>query len=294
MVNDLKRLMFTLGDMSHREISVRTTYYAYFAYMLGGLIRKLACKIRPYELVKGATNDTLKDSVTILEKAFLGESPLEESLAVAVNIFGNIKCHNGTKPKVAIFGDLYVRDNDIMNQGLIDTIENAGGEVITTPYTDYVRIAKENAFRRSMNSGYYLETGFYKLLLLALDPLDKKYYKYFEKYLGKQPVIDSKKLEQNLAKFNIGLYHHGESYENILKIFYLIENYPDISLFVQTNPGFCCPSLITEAMTNDIKRITGIPVVTITYDGTSDYKNDIIVPYLQMNGKHNEICSFTK
>jgi hypothetical protein len=34
-------------------------------------------------------------------------------------------------------------------------------------------------------------------------------------------------------------------------------------------------------MTGEITSITGIPVVTITYDGTNDYKNDVIIPYLQ-------------
>ena len=34
-------------------------------------------------------------------------------------------------------------------------------------------------------------------------------------------------------------------------------------------------------MTGEITRITGVPVVTITYDGTNDYKNDVIIPYLQ-------------
>ena len=51
-------------------------------------------------------------------------------------------------------------------------------------------------------------------------------------------------------------------------------------LFVQTNPAFCCPALVTEAMTRRIKQVTGVPVVTVTYDGTSESKNDIILPYL--------------
>jgi hypothetical protein len=34
-------------------------------------------------------------------------------------------------------------------------------------------------------------------------------------------------------------------------------------------------------MTSEIRNITGIPVVTITYDGTNDFKNDVIIPYLQ-------------
>ena len=60
-----------------------------------------------------------------------------------------------------------------------------------------------------------------------------------------------------------------------------MENYPDVSLFVQTNPAFCCPALVTEAMTRQIKKMTGVPIVTITYDGTSDRVNDLIVPYIQ-------------
>ena len=84
--------------------------------------------------------------------------------------------------------------------------------------------------------------------------LDDRYYKPFEKYLGPSPLIQPRELEKHLKDFNIDLNHSGESYENILKIFYLIQNYPEVSLFVQTNPGYCCPSLITEAMTHKIKR----------------------------------------
>jgi len=59
-----------------------------------------------------------------------------------------------------------------------------------------------------------------------------------------------------------------------------IKEFSDLRLFVQTNPAFCCPSLVTEAMAQRIEEITGVPVVTITYDGTGSYKNDKIVPYL--------------
>ena len=38
---------------------------------------------------------------------------------------------------------------------------------------------------------------------------------------------------------------------------------------------------IIEAMTRRIRSLTGVPVVTVTYDGTSESKNEIILPYLQ-------------
>jgi hypothetical protein len=33
-------------------------------------------------------------------------------------------------------------------------------------------------------------------------------------------------------------------------------------------------------MARDIQRLTGVPVVSLTYDGTGQYRNDAIVPYL--------------
>ena len=168
-----------------------------------------------------------------------------------------------------------------MNQDLSHTIEEAGGEVITTPYTDLVKMSLDNVIRRTVYRGEYLTAAQQRVISSCLKLLEDKYYRYFEKYLGPQKTINPKKLEKYLARFNINPYHSGESYENILKIFYFIENYPDISLFVQANPAFCCPSLVTEAMTSEIRNITGVPVVTITYDGTNDYKNDVIIPYLQ-------------
>jgi predicted CoA-substrate-specific enzyme activase len=268
------------GDLSHLEIAVSTSYYAYFAYLLGGLIRKVGCKIRPYEVIRGETDEAIKKSIRILETAFLGKRSMDGAVADAISLFDKIERKEGRKPGVAIFGDLYVRDNDIMNQNLINTIEENGGEVITTPYTDLVKITNENVIRRAMARGDYFNSGLYRVMLSGIKILEDRYYKHFKKYLGNKAVVDPLKLEKHLARFNISPYHSGESYENILKIFYILENYPDISLFVQTNPAFCCPALVTEAMTNEIRRITGIPVVTLTYDGTSGYKNDVIASYL--------------
>ncbi len=56
--------------------------------------------------------------------------------------------------------------------------------------------------------------------------------------------------------------------DNILKIYYTLKYHPDVSLFVQTSPAFCCPALITEGMAGRVEKKTGVPVVSITYDGT--------------------------
>jgi hypothetical protein len=47
------------------------------------------------------------------------------------------------------------------------------------------------------------------------------------------------------------------------------------------------PALITEAQGRDIERITGVPIVTLTYDGTGTPINDRIIPYLRYPRKVN-------
>ena len=268
------------GDLTHLEIAMSTSYYAYFAYLLGGLIRKLGCKIRPYEVINGETDRVIEKSIRILEPAFLGKRPMDDAVTEVLSLFDKIERKMETRPRVAIFGDLYVRDNDVMNQHLIHDIEENGGEVVTTPYTDLVKIMVENMIRRAMVRGDYFKTGLYRVMISSIKLFEDRYYKHFKKYLGEKPVVEPLRLEKHLAKFKITPFHSGESYENILKIFYILENYPDISLFVQTNPAFCCPALVTEAMAKEIRRVTGIPVVTLTYDGTSGNKNDVVVSYL--------------
>ncbi len=270
------------GEISHREMSLGVTYYVYFAYMLGGLFRKTACRIRPYELVSGQTDEVFEEVHRILVKALEGKQSIDSAVHEGLALVDTIRYDRGSrKPLVAIFGDLYVRDNDIMNQGLIRDIEEAGGEVLVTPYHDYTKIVIENIFRRASLRGEHLQTGLNRVFLNVLKFMDDKHYKPFGRFLGPAPVIRPRALERHLEKFNIHPLHSGESYDNILKIFYILENYPGVALFVQTNPSFCCPALITEAMTRRIRDITGVPVVTLTYDGTSDRRNDVVVPYIR-------------
>ncbi|MEE4114597.1 MAG: acyl-CoA dehydratase activase [Marinilabiliaceae bacterium] len=269
------------GEIAHNELSLAITYYAYFAYMFSGLLRRVGCKLRPYELNPGETDRAIANAIDILTLAFEGKAGLESSLKEAMKPFHQIKTEKTPRPLVAIFGDFFVRDNDVMNQGLIYDIERYGGEVHTTPYNEFYYLSSHNVMRRrEVKDGKLVVAGL-RALAGGLNLIQRKYYRHFEPFLGPQrkglkPSVN----EKNLNKFNIDKYHSGESYDNLLKIFYIAHTYPETKLFVQANPAFCCPSLITEAMKKEIWKHTGIPIVTITYDGTTEKKNDVLAPYL--------------
>lgn len=272
------------GNISMADISVKLPLGNYFAYMFGGLIRRLGCRIRPYELEKGTTDAAICLSVAILEEAFLGRRSREEAVSAAVSLFEAIpRTADGAalRPKVAIFGDLYARDNDTINQNLIRFIEEQGGEVITTPYSTYAKMIAGPYMRKWLIEGYYLNTLVGGAIIAAVAPQEKIYYRYFQRILQEpEPEFDEDP-EEILSPYGLRIEHTGESMDNILKVHYIKKYHPDVALFVQTSPAFCCPSLVTEAMSRRIEAVTGVPVVSITYDGTGGPRNDAIIPYLK-------------
>jgi predicted nucleotide-binding protein (sugar kinase/HSP70/actin superfamily) len=271
--------VISLADMS-KKLPINT----YFAYMFGGLVNKMGCAIRPYELYPGETDAVIEKSMSLFENAFLGHQKKEDAVVKVVDMFAAIQKSNGAfeerRPKVAIFGDLYARDNETFNQGLAHQIELWGGEVVTTPYSSLVKMIAKPYLRKWFVEGNYFEALSSKAVMTAVTHLEKKYYKHFSRVLKEtEPAYDDSP-ESILSQYNVRIENTGESMENILKIHYLLKKNPDIALFVQASPAFCCPSLVTEAMAKDIERNTGVPIVSITYDGTGGEKNDPIIPYL--------------
>jgi len=254
---------------------------AVFAYMFAGLLRRVACRLRPYEREPGAVDRLLDDGLERLYDAFLGHEKKENALTDVVDAFARVPVRRTPRPQVAIFGDLYSRDNRVMNQDLIRFIEANGGEVVTTPYTEYARMIASPYFKKWFAERKFLYLLTSKTLMAAVTHQEKHYYKIFQRVLDTPMARFDDPPEAILSRFGVRLEHTGESLENLLKVHYLSKHHPNLALFVQASPAFCCPSLVTEAMSRRIEAVTGVPVVSITYDGTGGGKNQAIVPYLR-------------
>jgi predicted nucleotide-binding protein (sugar kinase/HSP70/actin superfamily) len=283
--NGMEHVSVYAGNLSLFDISKKASIDAYFAYMLGGMLRKMGCKIRPYEKRKGHVDEVIKQSESIFYNAFLRNTSLEEAVVEVVGMFKNVrkeKAEKTEKAKVAILGDMFVRDNDIMNQQLIKCIEKAGGEVITTPLSDLSQMLANAYVRRWLMQGHFKEAFTSKGVMMLAGSIEKNYYKHFNEILQETVANNSVDLKFIMETFHVILEHAGESMDNLIAIFSLLEQYPDISLFVQTSPAFCCAGLITEAMSDQIESITGVPIVSITYDGTEKKQNDKLIPYIKL------------
>ena len=286
--NGMEQVSVYIGDVIFYDFSLPIAINAYLAYMFGGYIRRIGCRIRPYEKMAGLTDKISHNSLGMLANAFRYGLPKDLLLEKIIEDFESIETIFCEKPKVAIFGDVYVRDNDLMNQDLIKTVERNGGEVITTPYSEFMKIIVNTVTERFFRTDHYGDFLKLKFLKSLIPLVEDKYKKYFFKYNGDITTFSSAETDLWLSHFGLNILQRGESLENILKIHALIRNHPDLDLFIQTNPSYCCPSLVTEAMSSKIQEITGVPVVTIEYDGTSGRKNEDIIPYLKYRKKKRD------
>ena len=177
----------------------------------------------------------------------------------------------------------------MINQDLIHFIEANGGEVITTPYSEYLKMISGPYVRKWLIEGHYLSAISSQALMATLRRKEKIYYTYFDRILNEPEPDYDDSAKDILARYKVRLENTGESLDNILKIHYIKKHYPDVALFVQASPAFCCPALVTEAMAQEIERQTNTPVVSITYDGTGGNKNDVIIPYLKYPRRENQV-----
>lgn len=119
-----------------------------------------------------------------------------------------------------------------------------------------------------------------KLLIEVFEQFEKRFYHIATRILDEEfPTFDDTILAP-LKKYHISSRHGGETAQNIVKVYSMLQHYPDISLFIHVNPIFCCPGLVSESIFKRVEKKIGIPIVSIVYDGTMNNKNDLLAPYL--------------
>jgi len=287
--SEYKETAVMKGEMSFSDIHALAPVDTYFIYMFSGLLRRMICRIRPYELTPGVTDRMTDQSMIILHELFGGERKNKmEAVQEIVALFKSIPCdYSFRKPQVAIFGDIYSRENRVMNQDASRFIEKNGGEVISMPFNQYMKLVSDTYFSRWMKEGKLVRTLGFLTLLSAMKFMEKSYYASFENLIEYPDYNYDEKPENILAQYNVRLEQSGESMENLLKTWYIKKYHPDVSLFIQLSPAYCNAALVTEAMGRQIEEVTGVPVLSITYDGTGGSRNNAIIPYLKYPRKKN-------
>lgn len=269
-------------EFEMRGMSYDLIYDVYCSYLLGGLLRKMACKIRPYEIIPGQTDRLVEQSRQRLYQCIKAGEPKEDVFReiVAQLAAVPVSANYGKKPKVSIIGDLYVRDNDVFNQQLVKELEAYGAEVVATPFTYVLRMQAVKHNYNLKEEKHYLLLLRDKLLVEVLEKFERRFFQIANEIFQEEFPVFDESLFENLSRYNLSLRHGGETAQNVMKIFSLLHHYPDLKLLVHINPIFCCPGLVSESLFKKIEKDIGIPIVSIIYDGTATKRNEVLAPYL--------------
>ncbi|MGD0919037.1 MAG: acyl-CoA dehydratase activase-related protein, partial [Thermodesulfobacteriota bacterium] len=117
------------------------------------LLMKKMMETRPYEKVKGRTDEVYQESLKEVCEAILRGDDLEEPLRQSIEDFSGIDVDGpGTKPLIGIVGEIFVRLNRFANENVISKIEQFGGEAWIAPLTEWIlyinTIAKKSSLKK--------------------------------------------------------------------------------------------------------------------------------------------------
>ena len=116
------------------------------ACIYGDLLMKLTFATRPYEQIRGESDNSLrlcleryKDSLpNINKKQFI------DLVDQAIAAFSNIEVFETKKPQVGVVGEILVKYHPFANNYIVDIIEREGGEAIVPGMTDFFLNALED------------------------------------------------------------------------------------------------------------------------------------------------------
>jgi len=277
----LDRLIFERLDMDDIPILSPGAHNAY--YGLPGRLRrrawggicggdalfKMRCRILPYEITPGDTEDTLerwsRKAEVLIESNRMRWASF---LAAAMADFLKIPVRREPRPLVGIVGEIYVRCNPFANSGVVNAVERLGGEAWLSPVSEWIVYTAwvERYLARKRKTGplkslplalkwRYL-TGTERAMLRRLGPLlgDRMEPSMEDIIRAGGPLLPQE--------------FQGESIVTLGRAILFGEQGAD--LVINCAPFGCMHGNITSAVLEQTRDRTRAPVVDISYDGTGD------------------------
>ena len=231
------------------------------------LLLKLRHTYRPYEQVPGDTDALYERCLADVISALQGgqNKPLLAAMERAGGRFGRLPVQNlGSRPKIGLVGEIYLRLNDFSNQDIVRKVEAAGGEVFMASMIEWL---------------YFINWGaqsitklFQRYLPYLLTRLTDSYQRRWENKLAK-PVAHllAMPLETPIEELMALLRPYYEPYlgtEAVLTMGKAIElAHLGFAGILNVMPFTCMPGLIAAGMAPKFRPDNhNIPWLDISYE----------------------------
>jgi len=246
--------------------------------VMADLLTKMECKLRPYEVEKGAVDAVTAAQTAALGRAIETKADLAEAFAAAVRAYASVPVRPGRRPLVGIVGEIYVRSNAFCNGDVVRAVERYGGEAWVAPISEWILYTSETA-RRGVRSGTSLNMYSSPLQIARLwlkdrflHGVEKKYARLAAGLIGDRmepPVEETLRAGERYVPVEF----EGESILTIGRAILFVEG--GAAMVVSANPFGCMPGTIASACLAEVQRRTGVPIVSMFYDGEASINDKL-------------------
>ncbi|MCK5132367.1 MAG: CoA activase [Candidatus Sabulitectum sp.] len=237
------------------------------------ILKRALIRVRPYEITPGSADNLFSRWLSVFEKALEEGSSLPAQAKKAALEFKKFPTKDvPRKPLVAVFGEIYVRNDDYANDNTIRKLETLGAEVIYTPLTEWFDYVNYSYIEKSRQNKKIASVIKGKAIGMVITKVKRAVEKPFDTLLEGTPHVSASQVMEASAPYmpeNIG----GEAVLSIGAPIALLEH-GGIDGAVNVYPFNCLPGTIVSAISRRIKRDKpGLPWLNLAFDGQEDTDN---------------------
>ncbi len=237
------------------------------------LLIKSLHETRPYEVNKGESEHLYNEYLLKVGRTVKSRNgAFPDLLKEASHAFSVIPKHKQRKPLIGIVGEIFVRQNAFSNENIIKKIETLGGEVWLAPVEEWIYyinlMAARKAFvkwRKNLFSKELMDNTLRILIKRVIKKqIEHKFSKPFKGSLKTLREPTTTELLNNASPYLHNSFE-GETVLSIGKAVDFVKN--GASGIISAMPFGCMPGTIVSALLKGFKQDTGIPCLSIAYDG---------------------------
>ncbi len=276
---DAVRVLAINSENSYGGLGSRGRRLLWHAVVVSDCIRKIVLKYRPHEVEPGRIDRVTETWVARIAAEIEKKSPdLEGALRGYAAAIEAVPCIRRPKPKVALVGEIYVRNDPFTNNRVIDVIESLGGEVLASTIGEWVLFCNAVEGFRSWTSDKFRRGKLTTWLERAwFVNVERKYARAVERLLADREEPDIMDVIAAGEKY-VPKEFHTETILTIGRAILFITR-DKVDAIVNASPMFCMPGTISASIFARVQEEFGIPVISTFYDGSGD-PNKTLAPYL--------------
>jgi predicted CoA-substrate-specific enzyme activase len=237
------------------------------------LLLKCLHESRPYEIHGGESESLYMSYLEKISQAVGSMNGRLQELTVQMKEdFSRIPKNDESKPLIGIMGEIFVRHNVFSNEGLVKKVEALGGEVWLAPVEEWLYYVNYIGMRHAFEKRNISDILSIFVTQLVQKKIEHKLARPLEGYLKTLHEPSTREIIKKAKPY----VHESFEGETILSMGKAVDFFEKrASGIISAMPFACMPGTIVGTLLRKLKKETGIPFLSLSYDGNKDMGADI-------------------